>query len=45
MKLSLFAVCFMGAAFFTLSETSHAAPFAAGFHVSVLEGFGPAGAS
>jgi hypothetical protein len=32
MKISLFAVCFIGAAFFTLSETSHAAPFAGGFH-------------
>jgi len=36
MKVSLFAVCFMAAAFFTLSETSHAAPFA-GFHVQGVQ--------
>src|SRR5215472_16630453 len=43
MKVSLFAVCFMGAAFIMLSERSHAAPFAAGLHVQGVQAGRPGG--
>jgi len=43
MKVSLFALCFMGAALFALSEKSPAAPFAGGFHAQGFQGGRSAG--